>query len=60
MRGLLLLTLAAAAGAQSFTQKGFLEGGGFAYPQDAPGDSGNFTGNLLLRHEAAYQASPAI
>lgn len=58
MRALSLLWLfAATAGAQSFSQKGFLESGGFFYPQDAPGDSGNLTGNLLLRYEAAYKAS---
>jgi len=57
---LLVLSLAATAGAQSFSQRGFLESGSFVYPQEAPGDSGLFTSNLLLRYEASYKAAPGL
>ena len=60
MRPALLLLAVFTAGAQDFSQKGFLEAGGFLYPQDAPGDSGNLTGNLLLRYEAGYQVSAGL
>jgi hypothetical protein len=57
---MLLVCLAVVAGAQDFTQKGFLETSAFVYPQAAPGDSGHVTGNSLLRYEALYKISPSL
>ncbi len=53
------LLLAAALGAQDFSQRGFLETRLLAYPQTAPGDSGRAVGDALLRYEAIYKLNPA-
>ena len=55
-----MLLAACHGGAQDFTQRGFLETRGDVYPRQAPGDSGNFVGDLLLRYEAIYKFSPAL
>src|SRR5215470_9468824 len=53
--GALLLAAAAAAYAQNFTQRGYLESTTFLYPQSAPGDSGHVVGESLFRYEAFYK-----
>ena len=55
---IVLLLGGAAAGAQSFSQRGFLETRGFFFPRTVPGDSSHAIGEALLRYEAAYQARP--
>lgn len=57
MRPVLIVLLVITASAQDFSQRGYLENGAYFYPQDAPGDGGHATGNLLLRYEAAYNWS---
>jgi hypothetical protein len=57
VRTWLAFALAAAACAQNFTQRGFLETGAFFYPQTAPGDSGRVVGDALLRYDASYKAT---
>jgi hypothetical protein len=52
--------LAASAGAQSLTQRGFLETSGVFYPQTAPGDRGRGVGQALLRYEAFYKLTPEL
>ena len=49
---LLILLLAAAAPAQNFTQRGFLETTALLFPQDAPNDSSHAVGEALFRYEA--------
>jgi hypothetical protein len=44
--------------AQSFTQRGFVETRALVYPQTAPGDSGRVVGDVLLRWEGSYTATP--
>jgi len=51
---LAVLALAAARG-QAFTQRGFFEIRGFAYPQTAPGDSGRLVSEQLLRWEFTWR-----
>jgi hypothetical protein len=60
MRVALLLAAAAAAQAQSWTQRGFLETTGLFFPQTAPGDSGRAVGEMLLRWEASYTLAPGL
>ena len=55
MRLVLLLLLAAAAPAQNFTQRGFLETTALLFPQDAPNDSAHAVGEALFRYEAFYK-----
>jgi len=55
--GFLVLVCAAAAGAQNFTQRGFLETDFIGYPQTAPNDSGQAIGEALFRYEAFYKLS---
>ena len=43
---------------QSFTQRGFLETRYAVYPQTAPGDSGRFIGEALLRWEPSFKPAP--
>ncbi len=50
-----LFGLSLAAGAQNFTQRGFLETDFIGYPQTAPEDSGQAIGEALLRYEAFYK-----
>ncbi len=49
------LLACAAAAAQSFTQRGFLETDFVGYPQTAPNDSGQAIGEALFRYEAFYK-----
>jgi hypothetical protein len=39
---------------QGFSQRGFVEGRGTVYPQEAANDSANTVGELLFRHESFY------
>ncbi len=55
LRAALLLLLAAAAPAQNFTQRGFLETTALVFPQDAPNDSVHAVGEALFRYEAFYK-----
>jgi hypothetical protein len=47
-----LVSGAATGSAQDFTQRGFLETRFTFYPQTAPGDSGKYIGEALLRYDA--------
>jgi len=49
------LAFAAAAFAQTFTQRGFIETDFIGYPQTAPNDSGQAIGEALFRYEAFYK-----
>ena len=55
---LALFLLAAAALAQDFSQRGFLETTGLFFPQTAPNDSSHAVGELLFRYEAFYTPAP--
>jgi hypothetical protein len=59
-RGLPLLLIAAAAAAQDFSQRGFLESTGLFFPQTAPRDASHAVGEWLLRYEASYKIAPAL
>ena len=54
----LLALLPLYAHAQAFTQKGFLEAKGIAYPQTTAIDDTQFVGEALLRYEAAARPAP--
>jgi hypothetical protein len=54
MKLLLLFALALPAAAQ-FSQRGFLQGGAFLYPDTAPNDSSHFVGESLFRYEVFYK-----
>jgi hypothetical protein len=60
VKRLLLLAFAAAAGAQDFSQRGFLETGAQFYPQTAPNDGARAVGEALLRYEAFYKPLPGL
>jgi hypothetical protein len=60
MRILLGYLVALAAGAQDFTQRGFLETRFIGYPQTAPGDSGRAIGEALFRYEPSWQISGSL
>jgi hypothetical protein len=55
-----LILLAAAAAAQDFSQRGFIETGGYFFPQSALNDSGRAIGESLLRYEAFYKLAPNL
>jgi hypothetical protein len=57
---LLLLVTAGAADAQTVSQRGFIEGSSFAFPQAAPNDSTRLVGDLLVREEAFLKPAPWI
>jgi hypothetical protein len=57
---LALLLFAAAAGAQDFSQRGFLESTGLFYPQTAANDSSHAVGEWLFRYEASYKLAPGL
>lgn len=57
---LLLILFAAAAAAQDFSQRGFLESAGLFFPQTAPGDSSHAAGEWLLRYEPSYKLAPSL
>ena len=48
---------AAPAAAQTFAQRGFVDGRGFLFPQDAPNDPTNVVGDLLVREEVFAKAA---
>jgi len=52
---LLLLLFVAAAHAQNFSQRGFLETTAVVYPQTTSNDSANFVGEALFLYEAFYK-----
>jgi hypothetical protein len=54
------LALFASAGAQDFTQKGYVETLLFGYPQTVPGDSGQVVDESTLYYEASYKVSPSL
>lgn len=59
MRAAALAVLATAAlPAQDFSQRGFLEWRGLAFPQAAFNDSAHGVAALLFRYEASYKPSP--
>ncbi len=60
MKPWLLLLGAAICCAQDFTQRGFFDVNLAAYPQTAPGDSGQAVAEALFRYEAFYKASPSL
>src|SRR5688572_15241247 len=39
---------------QGYSQRGFVEGRGTVYPQEAANDSGHTVGELLFRYESSY------
>jgi hypothetical protein len=55
MKRALLLVAVAAASAQTFSQRGFLEADGFFFAQTAPNDGGLAVGESLLRYEGFYK-----
>ena len=50
-----LVLLCSFAQAQDFTQRGYIETSLTAYPQTAPGDSGQAIGNAQIRYEASQK-----
>ena len=62
-KGALLLWLvmvAAPAAAQAITQRGFVEGGAFLFPQQAPNDRTRAVGDVLAREEVFVKPAPWI
>jgi hypothetical protein len=57
---LALILLAGLAAAQDFSQRGFIETGGFLFPQKASNDSGRAIGESLVRYEAFYTLVPGL
>lgn len=55
IRHLFLLTFVAAANAQNFSQRGFLETTALVFPETAPGDGARVVGEALFRYEAFYK-----
>ena len=45
----------ARVGAQEFSQRGFVDGSAFVFPQQAPNDPTRLVGDLLIREEAFYR-----
>ena len=54
------MLLALSAAAQNFTQRGYMETGGYFFPQDAANDSSHAVGEALFRYEAFYKAAPGL
>ena len=48
------------ASAQTVTQRGFIEGRAFLFPQDAPNDPVNLVGDFLAREEIFVKPAPWI
>lgn len=55
---LLLVLVPAVAGAQTVSQRGFVEGAGLLFPQEAPNDSTRAVADLRVRAEVFYK--PAL
>jgi len=51
----LMLSLSYPAGAQEYTQRGFLESRGIVYPLKAVNDPAQFVGDTLFRYESLYK-----
>jgi hypothetical protein len=49
-----------AAGAQDFTQRGYIETRGLFFPQAVPGDSGHAVGESILRWDAFWKISDSL
>lgn len=56
----LLIAVPQAIAAQTVTQRGFAEGVGVYFPQDATNDPVNVTGDLLVREEVFIKPAPWI
>jgi len=56
----LALALSAVAGAQDFTQRGFLDTSATFFSQTAPNDSSHAWGDALLEYEAFYKLGPYL
>jgi hypothetical protein len=62
-RGVLAATFSfvtAVAGAQTISQRGFIEGRGFVFPLSAPNDTTQTIGDLLIREEVFLKPAPWI
>jgi hypothetical protein len=57
---ILLLAAPAVAGAQTLSQRGFVEGAAMLFPQEAPNDSRRTVVDLRARAELFYKPSPWI
>ena len=55
-----LLIVPSFAHAQTFSQRGFIDGSAFLFPRDAPNDPTNLVGDLLLREEAFFKPAAWI
>jgi hypothetical protein len=55
-----LLSWPATAGAQTISQRGFIEGRGFVFPMSAPNDTTQEIGDLLIREEVFLKPRPWI
>jgi len=53
----IVFLLPAAAGAQPITQRGFIDGRDFLFPQSAPNDATRNVGDLLAREEVFLKPS---
>lgn len=56
----LLIAAPQAIAAQTVSQRGFVDGAGVYFPQDAPNDSVNVAGDLLVREEVFIKPAPWI
>jgi hypothetical protein len=60
LAAVLIAASSQAIGAQTISQRGFAEGIGAYFPQDAPNDPVNLTGDLLVREEIVIKPAPWI
>lgn len=60
MKIALVLLAAVAAGAQTFSQRGYLDFNGFFFPQSAANDSSHAVGEATLRYEASSKIGQAL
>ncbi len=56
----LVLCLARGVSAQTVTQRGFVEGRAYLFPEDAPNDRVNLVGDFLAREEVFVKPAPWI
>ena len=54
------LLIPALAHSQTISQRGFVDGSVFVFPQDAPNDSTNLIGDFLVREEVVLKVRPWI
>lgn len=57
---LVAVVVCSTASAQTVSQRGFVEGSGWLYPQEAPNDQTRVVGDLLAREELFVKAAPWI